>query len=80
MLGSPMLNCSAPIGAVVPKQLLLHPMRAAAAVRGSFGEEDIHPFSPGKVSGLAMGLLRCVPTVLHRLENLRVGLHSQHRG
>lgn len=40
--GSPILNCPAPGGAAVSTWLLLHPIEAVTAFRGSLREEEAH--------------------------------------
>lgn len=63
-LGSPILWCWVCLGAVVPKQLPLHPMDIAAAIGSTLREGDICPLPRGKSAGPPIGLFKSVPAVL----------------
>lgn len=66
--------------ALVPKQLLLHPMGATAAVGGSSGKGDICPLPLVRVlacqwASLSLSWLFC----WHRFESFCIGLHGPKR-
>lgn len=63
-MGSPVLKASLPPGAVVPKQLLLHPVATWQPSELSSGEMDLCPFESQKIPSPVMGCLKSGTTIV----------------